>query len=76
MAKAIDMIMILLVFTDLVAMVCSLMRMFIQTVAIQGLLIGNGGHWRHLRGNSTRSGICGDRRGSQGIDQLAVLYMA
>jgi hydrogenase-4 component E len=40
MAKAIDMIMILLVFTDLVAMGSSRMRMCIQTVAIQGLLIG------------------------------------
>jgi hydrogenase-4 component E len=40
MAKAIDMIMILIVFTNLLAMGSSRMRMCIKTIAIQGLLIG------------------------------------
>jgi hydrogenase-4 component E len=40
MAKAIDMIMILLIFSNLVAMGSSRLRMCIRTVAAQGLLLG------------------------------------
>jgi hydrogenase-4 component E len=40
MAKAIDMVMILLIFSNLVAMGSSRLRMCIQTVAMQGVLLG------------------------------------
>jgi hydrogenase-4 component E len=40
MAKAVDMIMILLIFSNLVAMGSSRLRMCIRTVAMQGLLLG------------------------------------